>query len=105
MAPSSPVDELLRRWQDLCAQGPPPSAEELCRDRPELLDELRRRLVALETTTREFRDALSGLTPVPSTDADPAEPPALRPGDEPLPGFRLERELGRGGFGAVWRAT
>jgi WD40 repeat protein/serine/threonine protein kinase len=29
----------------------------------------------------------------------------LRPGDEPIPGYRLESFLGRGQFGQVWRAT
>ncbi len=42
------LDELLERWDDLRQQGQEVSAEELCRDRPELLAELKHRIHALK---------------------------------------------------------
>ena len=41
------IDDLLLDWEDSVAQGHELSPEELCRDRPELLDELKRRIQAL----------------------------------------------------------
>src|SRR5262245_36407328 len=38
------LDELLARWSRLRATGEAPSVEELCRDCPELLPELRQRI-------------------------------------------------------------
>ncbi len=44
------IQELLERWDDLRQQGEELSVEELCRDCPELADEVRRRIEALKAT-------------------------------------------------------
>ena len=42
------LPDLLLRWEELRDQGQDATPEELCRDCPEHLDELRRRIAALQ---------------------------------------------------------
>ena len=42
------LPELLLRWEELREQGQEATPEELCRDCPEHLDELRKRIAALQ---------------------------------------------------------
>jgi serine/threonine-protein kinase len=56
---ASTINELVLRWQDLRDQGRPPTAEELCADCPELLDDLRRQIQAL-VSMEQFLDATGG---------------------------------------------
>ena len=44
------IQGLLERWDDLRKQGKELSAEELCEDCPELIDEARNRIKALKAT-------------------------------------------------------
>jgi hypothetical protein len=48
MSTSETVQELMDRWEDCCAQGRVMTAEELCRDHPHLLDEVRRQIRGLQ---------------------------------------------------------
>jgi serine/threonine protein kinase len=97
MSDSSRIRELVFRWHETRPDGPPPSVEELCRDCPELADQLRHHL-----------GKTTDPTPVrPHTPTlDPELPGVwLSSGSEPVAGYRLVGWLGRGGHGEVWRAV
>jgi hypothetical protein len=48
--PGDKLQQLLELWDDLRTQGREPTVEELCRDCPELREELARRIAALKAT-------------------------------------------------------
>jgi serine/threonine-protein kinase len=76
--------------------------EEVCRDCPELLPEVRRRWKAL----RLIDEAVADLLPAPETPLGPdATQPVPHSADLPqVPGYRVEALLGHGGMGVVYRA-
>jgi hypothetical protein len=91
------VIERLRRWENECRNGREFSAEELCADCPELVEQVRAGIEQLRTVNN-----LLDHCPV-----DSAERGIWVKGGTPLPGSRLTEDgpFGRGGSGEVWKAV
>src|SRR5262249_1612289 len=89
--------EGLELLQEMLASGKTP--EEVWRDRPELLPEVRRRWQEFCLIDAQVRTLLPGLETHPCADGIPSVPhPAGLPR---VPGYEVEAVLGRGGMGVV----
>jgi hypothetical protein len=110
MAAPPVVYEWLERLENHLAAGGLPDLDAFVRENlpdapPELVEEFRRKAQVVLRFHARFDAAVLAPTPGPAGDETDAPAAKIAPGEEPIPGYRLEVEIARGGYGRVWRAT
>ncbi|MGE3821020.1 MAG: protein kinase [Isosphaeraceae bacterium] len=105
MKSETQIDALLSLWHEGFARGRDVPATELCRDRPDLIPELQRRIDA----QRGMAAVLAGVVDDSETHAEPRTDPEAtaaspRPSRIVVPGYEVLGLLGEGGMGAVYQA-
>ena len=90
------LTELLLQWEELYERGQDSSPEELCRDCPHLIEELRARIAAMKATNWLNH---------PDCDDDAGANTTQQNAGKVLGGrYRLDTLIATGGFAEVWRA-
>jgi serine/threonine protein kinase len=102
MSNETRLAELVSRYEAARQLGQSPAMEEICRDCPELLDELRQRIAGLDSM-RAFLGTTQGeKSPVSTVPYSP--PGSATPRLPMVAGYEILGVLGRGGMGVVYQA-
>lgn len=91
---------ILGRLEEMLDTGKTP--EEVCRECPELVTEVRDRWEAFRLIDAAVVDLLPGLRTAPLAKSDNSKHDSAAPPQ--VPGFEFDAEVGRGGMGVVYRA-
>src|SRR4051794_32180012 len=94
------LSELLSCWEELRHQGHPVSPEDLCCECPDLLEDLKARVLELEAMERLLDTGAMAAQHISS--GPPLGVPRVE--GSALGDFEILGELGRGGMGVVHRA-
>lgn len=91
--------DLLIQWEEILEQGRDVSAAVLCKDCPQLIEELSRRLQAMRGTSWMDKPVDGGSDDPPAPDApSPDTPPRTL-----VNRYRLDQKIAEGGFAQVWK--
>jgi serine/threonine protein kinase len=93
--------DLIIRWDEARARGESPTAAEICRERPDLLEEFQRQVEKLRRVDW-LNEPIEDLSTAASCEC-PKDVPGLELPRMMAGRYRLESLIGEGGFGRVYR--